>query len=341
MNELAQLPKNFYKAPVDAQSQVVEKVYQKIIYTNPLASECEHINQIQVRKCPRCGDTHIILNGKRKGVQNYKCKKCHKNFNEFTGTTIAYIKKKDLLKPFILLMLSGDSLYVCSKTLHIAIQTAFDWRQKIIAALKAYTPQIYQGITEMMVIPKRFSRKGQGAKNRKIGQKGKITDPASNKKAESVEKGETQPLSLIAVGGRTSRFEIQIVQQGPIEIEKLNEQLNKKLNQVNKLCIEDEEILKKFAGKKRISYFVKQQGKKVRGRNKYYNTENIENRYLKMNKFLVRFHGVSSSYLQNYLNWYMMVDLIMYKIDSSSEMIERSMAIPKGKELYKKCKMFA
>ena len=124
-------------------------------------------------------------------------------------------------------------------------------------------------------------------------------------------------------------------------MEQLKKQLDKKLNNVKKLCLDEHGILQEFAGKKRISYFVKQQGKKVRGRNKYYNTENIENRYIKMNKFLERFHGVSSSYLQNYLNWYMMMDWIMYKIDSSSEMIEKSMAVPKGKELYKKCKMFA
>ncbi|HPS72645.1 MAG TPA: hypothetical protein PLM70_10340, partial [Bacteroidales bacterium] len=257
-----------------------------------------------------------------------------------TGTTIAYIKKKDLLKPFIHSMLSGDSLDLCSKTHHIAIQTAFDWRHKIIAAMKEYVPKSYTGITEMMVIQKRFSRKGQGAKSKKIGQKGKITDPVSNKKAESKEKGETQPLSLVAISGRTSRFEIQIVQQGPIEMEVLNEIVDKKLNQVNKLCIEEEDILKKFAGKKRISYFVNQEHKKVSGRNKYFNTENIENRYIKMNRFLERFHGVSSSYLQNYLYWYMVVDLIMYKIDSSSTMIEKSMAVPKGDEIYKKCKMF-
>ena len=99
MKELTQFSKVFNEAPADTKSQVVEQVYEKITYTNPLASECEHINQIHVRKCPRCGDTHIILNGKRKGVQNYLCKKCHKNFNEFTGSTIAYIKKKELLKP--------------------------------------------------------------------------------------------------------------------------------------------------------------------------------------------------------------------------------------------------
>ena len=340
MKELAQFSKIFNEAPALEQSLVVEKVYQKITYINPLASECEHINRIQVRKCPRCGNTHIILNGKRKDVQNYLCKKCHKNFNEFTGTTIAYIKKKELLKPFIHSMLCGDSLYLCSKTYHIALQTAFDWRHKIIAALKEYSQKKYPGITEMIVIQKRFFRKGQGAKSRKIGLKGKITDPASNKKAESIEKGEYQPLSLVAISGRADRFEIKIVQQGPLQLKALNEKVGKKLNKVKKLCLNDSPILKKFAGNKKISYFVYQQGKKVRGRNKYYNTENIENRYIKMNRFLERFHGVSSSYLQNYLYWYMMVDLIMYKIDSSSEMIERSMAVPKGKEIYKHCKMF-
>ena len=112
MKEQTEFSKVFNETLAQGQSQIVEKVYEKITYTNPLASECEHINQIQVRKCPRCGDTHIILNGKRKEIQYYRCKKCHKNFSEFTGTTVSYIKKKDLLKPFIRSMLSGDSLYL-------------------------------------------------------------------------------------------------------------------------------------------------------------------------------------------------------------------------------------
>ena len=340
MKELPEISNVFINVPHEAQSQIIDKVYETISNTNPLASECEHINQIQIKKCPRCGATHIILNGKRKEVQYYRCKKCHKNFNEFTGTTVSYIKKKDLLKPFIRSMLSGDSLYLCSQKHHIAIQTAFNWRQKIIAAFDKYAKEYYSGITEMITMQKRFSRKGQGAKSKKIGQKGKITDPATNKKAESIAKEEYKPLSLVAISERKSRFEIRIIQQGPLEMEQLKEQLDKKLNNVKKLCLDEHGILQKFAGKKRISYFVYQEGKKSKGRNKYYNTENVENRYIKMNRFLERFHGVSSSYLQNYLNWYMMVDLIMYKIDSSSEMIERSMAVPKGKELYKKCKMF-
>jgi len=341
MKDLPEISKKFNESTPSVQDKIVEKVYEKISVINPLVTECDHINQIQIKKCPRCGSTHIILNGKRKGVQYYLCKKCQKNFNEFTGTTISYVKKKDFLKPFIHSMLSGDSLYICSKRHHIAIQTAFNWRHKIIAAFKEYSKKHYGGITEMITIQKRFSRKGQGAKSKKIGRKGKITDPASNKKAESIEKGEYQPICLVAINERKSRFEIKLIQQGAIEMEMLSEQLDKKLNNVKKLCINENSILKKYAGNKRISYFVYREGKRVKGRNKYYHTENVENRYIKMNRFLERFHGVSSSYLQNYLYWYMMVDLIMYKIDFSSEMVERSMAVPKGKELFKKCKMFA
>ncbi|HPE41042.1 MAG TPA: hypothetical protein PLI77_08160 [Bacteroidales bacterium] len=51
MKELTQFSKLFNEAPAVIQSQVVEDVFDKITYTNPLASECEHINQIQVRKC--------------------------------------------------------------------------------------------------------------------------------------------------------------------------------------------------------------------------------------------------------------------------------------------------
>ena len=126
MNELSQLSKVFNQAPAKAQSQVVEEVYEKIIYTNPLTSECEHINQKQVRCCPKCGKSHFILNGKRKGIQCYKCKECGRSFSEFSNTTISYIKKKDKLKFYIFLMLRGASLDLCSKTLHISIQTSFD-----------------------------------------------------------------------------------------------------------------------------------------------------------------------------------------------------------------------
>lgn len=341
MKELAPISKMFNDASSETQAQIVENIYQKVIHVNFLAPICDNINQKQVRKCPKCKGTHIIFNGKRKGIQYYLCKKCNKNFNEFTGTTISYIKKKDLIQPFILSMLSGLNLELCSKEHHIAIQTAFDWRHKILSSLKAYAKEHYCGITEMITTEVKFSRKGQGAKSKKIGQKGKITDPANNKKAESIEKGEYKPLSLVAISDRASHFEIKIVQQGSLDVEHLNEQLGKKLTKVKKLCLNDHLVLQQFAGKKRISYFINKEGKKVQACNKYYHTENIQIKYFNLNGFMDRFYGVSSSYLENYLSWYMILDMMLHNTNPSLEMIEKSISVFNGKEYYKKCKMFA
>lgn len=341
MNELAPISKMFNDASTETKVQIVENVYQKVIQVNSLAPICNSINQKHVRKCPKCGSTHIIFNGKRKGIQYYFCKKCKRNFNEFTGTTISYIKKKEHIKPFLFSMLSGLSLAVCSKIHHIAIQTAFDWRHKILSSIKAYAKENYYGITEMITTEVKFSRKGQGAKSKIIGQKGKITDPARNKKAESVEKGEYKPLSLVAISDRTSFFEIKIVQQGNLDVANLNEQLGKKLNKVKKLCLDDHLVLQQFAGKKKISYFINKEGKKAKACNKYYHTKNIKIKYFNLNIFMNRFYGVSSSYLQNYLYWYMLLDLMIQNVDPSTEMIEKSISVFNGKEYYKNCKMFA
>ena len=42
---------------------------------------------------PHCRGTHIVLWGKRKNIQRYRCKECQKLFNDLTGTPLAYPKK--------------------------------------------------------------------------------------------------------------------------------------------------------------------------------------------------------------------------------------------------------
>jgi len=341
MNELAQISKSFNDSSLEFKSQIVENVFQKIINVNPLASVCENIHQKQSVVCPHCGKSNFILNGKTKDIQNYYCKNCYKYFNEFSGSTICYIKKKEKLKPYLYLMLSGSSIKQSALEVKISIQTSFDWRHKIIAAFGNHVLKEYTGITEMINGKIKFSRKGQGAKAKKIGQKGKITDSASNKKKETIEKKGYQPLSLVAIADRNQNFEIKVLQQGDLLLDLVIEQLGKKLNKVKKLCLDENIILKQFAGKKKISYFVRIPEKKVKGRNKYYHTDNIQMKFLNLNGFLDRFKGISSSYLQNYLYWYMMMDHIIKLFDPSTVMIEKSISTINGKDIYKNCKMFA
>lgn len=341
MNELVQISKSFSDSSLEVQSQIVDNVYQKIVHSNPLASDCENIHQKQSVVCPHCGKSNIIFNGKTKDIQNYYCKNCYKYFNEFSGSTISYIKKKEKLKPYLLLMFRGSSIKDCALKVGISIQTSFDWRHKIIAAFGNHILKEYGGITEMIHRNIKFSRKGQGAKAKKIGQKGKITDPASNKKQETIEQNGYQPLSLVAIADRNQNFEIKVVQQGDLMLDQVIKQVGKKLNKVKKLCLDENVILKQFAGKKKISYFIRIPDQKVKGCNKYYHTDNIQMRFFKLGGFIERFKGVSSSYLQNYLYWYMLMDHIVKLFDPSTAMIEKSISTINGKEIYKNCKMFA
>ncbi len=340
MNELPQSSKQTNKTTSVQPSPSAEENSKKKSSVNPLASICKYISEKQVRVCPKCGKSHFILNGKKKGVQYFLCKSCGRSFNEFSGTTISYLKKKEKLQAYFMLMLTGSGIKDCSDALDISNQTSFDWRHKIISSLGEYVPDKYLGITEMIDISEPFSRKGQGAKAKQIGQKGKITNPACNRKAESIRNGEYKPLSLVAIGDRISHFEITIIQQGGLQEEELKNHLGKKLNKVKKLCLSDHPILKQFAGKRKISYFIRKKDQKVKGCNQYYDTKTIESRYLKLFAFMDRFHGVSSSYLQNYLYWYMIFEQIKFRLDPSSAMIEKSISINDGKVNYKHCKMF-
>lgn len=341
MNYLSQFSKDFQKTDPEIKNDIVDAIYNKIIYDNPLEDICKKVDQKQTKTCPKCKNSHYYLNGKRKGIQSYRCKKCGRYFNEFSGSTIAYIKKKDLIRMYIFQMLNGRSILECSKIIKVSIQTSFDWRHKILAGLKDHIPNNYNGIVEMETYKINFSRKGQGSKAKKIGQKGKILDPSSDKKADSIENPIGYlPVSLVAVCDRNENFELKVIKQGELNNEDLKEHYNNKLKKVKKLCVDSNILLKQYAGKKKISYYFKDKGKKVKGCNKYYHTNNIQIKYIQLETFMERFFGVSSSYLQNYLYWYIIMYQVLNNIDKSSAFIEKSLSAIQGKEFYKKCKMF-
>lgn len=66
--------------------------------------------------CPHCSETSIRANGKHKGVQTYYCKTCNKYFSETTGTPIAWLKKRDKWRTYLMCMLLGVFLKkVCTR----------------------------------------------------------------------------------------------------------------------------------------------------------------------------------------------------------------------------------
>ncbi|EKQ56767.1 MULTISPECIES: hypothetical protein [unclassified Clostridium] len=89
-----------------------------------------------IESCPNCLGHKFIKYGSFKGIQRYKCKECKKTFSKTTNFIWSYSKKEPIkwIK-FVEYVLERKSLRFCAKKLNISLVTAFYWRHKILHGL--------------------------------------------------------------------------------------------------------------------------------------------------------------------------------------------------------------
>ena len=92
-----------------------------------------------IDSCPRCFSFHFKKDGKRKGIQRYKCLDCKRYFNYKTNTILAHLQKLDKWNDFMedFLSLEFSSLMSLKEKLHLSEQTVFNWRHKLLSSIVA------------------------------------------------------------------------------------------------------------------------------------------------------------------------------------------------------------
>lgn len=173
-------------------------------------------------------------------------------------------------------------------------------------------------------------------KTRKIGQKGEINEESDTEK----KKKNRDPVSAVIISDRNNSFEFKVIKQGKPSNADLKKEFSSKLKNIKRLCIEDDIIIQQFAIGKKISYHISENGKRVKGKTRYLNTKTSRRILFNLLFWMERFKGVSSTYLQNYLYWFMLSEQIKHEIDFTSSFIEQSLQARDGKQRYKKCRMF-
>jgi transposase-like protein len=119
---------------------------------------------ISIKACPDCFSSHIVKNGKRKGIQKYVCRDCKKNFNYKTNTVLSKVQKLNKWNEFVedFISLNITSLKGLKKKLNISEQTAFNWRHKLLSAIFLKTnPKFANETVEFDETYLRLSRKGR------------------------------------------------------------------------------------------------------------------------------------------------------------------------------------
>ena len=246
--------------------------------------------------CPHCESLKYVKNGKLKGVQNYKCKKCNRSFTAYTGTWLAHIHKKDLLIPYLKLMKEGKTLDEIRDKLKINKKTAFDWRHKIIVSISDIEAEAFIGITESDETFFLHSEKGEPNLARKARKRGKSvsTRGISN-----------EQVAVIVSADRRKTLDLEVACLGRITKENINKAIGNMVNEKTVLCSDGHVSYKGFALDKSLEHHVLKASLKEHIKKKKFHIQHVNSMHSRLKNWIdKRFLGVATKYLQNYMNWF-------------------------------------
>lgn len=145
-----------YKAlKTNEQSQLLKELKSCIKPEQEIRSDSS------VNHCYYCQSDSLLKYGKRAGKQRYKCKSCSQTFTTKTGTMTHRIKKANKFLAYKEKILEGyEPLRKLATKIGISMQTAFDWRHKILNGIKPKSEK-FKGITQMDEVWFNYSQKGR------------------------------------------------------------------------------------------------------------------------------------------------------------------------------------
>ena len=267
----------FKSLPEDGRQAIIDELTQILLNENKEATLQSFSEKKESVSCPSCSSNKISGNGKQKGVQRYVCRSCKKYFRDTTGLLTHNMKKSALVSKYMYNLLMGYSIRKCAKETGICIQTSFDWRHKIIGSLNAQRPSSFEGIVESDDIFFLESSKGSRSLERERRSRG----------------------SKAKKRGRISKKD-------------LDRTLGAKLEKGSILCTDAHRSYTAFERDKDIEHhkFVTSKGQRVV--NMIYHVQNVNNTAMRLRTWMRPYNGVATKYLQNYMNWFMMLEKIKH-----------------------------
>jgi len=257
--------------------------------------------------CPCCNSEKSIKNGVVRGVQRHKCKNCGKNYSDSTGQSIHWIHFKDKWFEYIEMLFNGkyQSCRDTASELKVNHKTTFRWRHKVLNGLNIALEEDFKGIIEMDDLHFSFSEKGR---------KG-LSSPSKRGK----EKGKKKPgdgelsVKVMATMDRVHSIKLDVSRIGRLKANDIKRTcMDKNIDLSSNILTSDKHpsiiSFAKGIGIKHETFYAKNHC-----RAKVYHVNTINEKANRINNLInIRLKGVSTKYLQNYMNWFRMLELIKF-----------------------------
>lgn len=265
--------------------------------------------------CPHCGGRHYYRFGKDKGAQRFKCKDCGRTFTEYTGTWQEGLHKKGLVGRYLELMAGQKSLDKISAALHINKKTAFDWRHKILGTFKQDKGGSFSGIVESDETFFEESEKGNRHLERPARKRG--TDPKNRGISDNKSK-------VIVTADRKNDLNMTCCGKGRLTKADIAESLETPLDKDVILCSDGHVSYKGYADDNHLKHVVLRDDLKQRVKQGRFHIQHVNSLHSRLKKWIASvFWGISTKYLQNYLNWFKVVETVLKKESNQANALLR------------------
>jgi transposase-like protein len=279
----------------------------KNIVEPPLSPTGHLIDELRETKfkdgleCPHCHSKHVIRFGKYNERQRYRCKECKKTFIDLTSTPLNRTRYPDKWIKFIECMIKGYSLRKSAEIVGVSWVTLFYWRYKILSALNQLSISQFEGIVEVDETYMLYSEKGKRhIENRKSRKRGGVS------KFRGISH---EQVCVLVARDREKNTVAKVSCMGRILKSQVDKTIGHMVSNENILCTDAWRAYMTYAKEKNIQHYrIKSDGKShvIKG---IYHIQNVNSYHQRFKKWMDRFNGVASKYLNNYLAWFKFLDM--------------------------------
>ena len=283
-------------------SQVTElTTYQKKQAFNELSDRTHQaLSEEQlgdVSYCPHCTSSKFTHWGQSNDLPRYRCKTCLKTFNVLTGTPLARLRHKSLWLHYSDMMLESSTIRKAAIQLGIDKNTSFRWRHRFLISPTLHKPEHLTGIVEADETFFLESHKGE---------KG-LTRPARKRGGKATKRGtSSEQVPVLIVRDRSGITSEAILPR--VTANALAEVLIPLLDSDAILCSDGHRSYQAFSRESGISHRPVNLSEGNRVIDKAFHVQNVNAYDSRLKRWIIRFHGVATKYLNHYLGWQRWLD---------------------------------
>lgn len=285
---------------------------------NPRTPDCPH--------CKAKADLGLVVkNGKHKGAQRYKCKSCGKKFVSTTNTAFARTRKSaDTWRKFIEMTISQKTIAECVEECNICIQTALDWRHKVLNAF--VVNQEAMQMTGTVEVDDKFrsvSYKGNhvkgkfGVRSRTRGEDSGLPRNSFRRGSDNKSKVQAKACILCMVQDGNRAYYASVPGIGPANADMLRATIGKHVKkEAARIFSDNAKDTVRFLEDNQYQYRAfasnvsenRHDHKPEIDGNEH--IQHVNNFHTRLGKFLRQYNGVSTKYLGNYVALFAWLDNI-------------------------------